>query len=594
MLIRPKKLNLRINNPHYRGTMNIKQIIPAFDWLSTYNKEAFKGDLSAGLTVGVMLIPQGMAYAMIAGLPPIYGLYAATIPLIIYALLGTSRQLAVGPVAMVSLLTAAGIGTLADGGTELYILLAITLAFMVGMIQFLLGVFRLGFLVNFLSHPVISGFTSAAALIIGLSQLKHLLGVSMTRTNYVHEIIIQAVEQFGNINWITFAIGIGGIFLIKGIKKISAAIPSQLVAVVFGILVVLLFGLTEQGVKIVGEVPSGLPSFSMPDFNIATLQALFPVAMAIALVSFMESIAVAKSIQAKHKDYEIVANQELIALGLANIGGSFLQSYPVTGGFSRTAVNDQAGAKTGMSSIISAALIVLTLLFLTPLFYYLPQAILASVIMVAVFGLIDFKEAKHLWQANRSDFWMLAVTFIGTLALGIEEGIGLGVILSLAMIIFRTTRPHIAELGKVPNTHFYRNIERFKEVEQQKDSLIIRFDAQLYFANSSFFKEQVQALAAKKGTDLKNIILNFDSINNIDSSAAHMLEELVIDFKEKEVTILFTGVKGPVRDALERSHLLDKIGTQHFFMSVQEAVDYLDKKKNGHPVLEDYILQTNV
>ncbi len=574
--------------------MNIKQIIPAFDWLSTYNKEAFKGDLSAGLTVGVMLIPQGMAYAMIAGLPPIYGLYAATIPLIIYALLGTSRQLAVGPVAMVSLLTAAGIGTLADGGTELYILLAITLAFMVGMIQFLLGVFRLGFLVNFLSHPVISGFTSAAALIIGLSQLKHLLGVSMTRTNYVHEIIIQAVEQFGNINWITFAIGIGGIFLIKGIKKISAAIPSQLVAVVFGILVVLLFGLTEQGVKIVGEVPSGLPSFSMPDFSIATLQALFPVAMAIALVSFMESIAVAKSIQAKHKDYEIVANQELIALGLANIGGSFLQSYPVTGGFSRTAVNDQAGAKTGMSSIISAALIVLTLLFLTPLFYYLPQAILASVIMVAVFGLIDFKEAKHLWQANRSDFWMLAVTFIGTLALGIEEGIGLGVILSLAMIIFRTTRPHIAELGKVPNTHFYRNIERFKEVEQQKDSLIIRFDAQLYFANSSFFKEQVQALAAKKGTDLKNIILNFDSINNIDSSAAHMLEELVTDFKEKEVTILFTGVKGPVRDALERSHLLDKIGTQHFFMSVQEAVDYLDKKKNGHPVLEDYILQTNV
>ncbi len=574
--------------------MNRNQFIPSLDWISTYNKDQFKGDLSAGLTVGVMLIPQGMAYAMIAGLPPIYGLYAATIPLVIYALLGTSRQLAVGPVAMVSLLTAAGIGTLADGGTELYILLAITLAFMVGMIQFLLGVFRLGFLVNFLSHPVISGFTSAAALIIGLSQLKHLLGVSMTRTNYVHEIILQAVAQAGHINWITFAIGISGIVLIKGIKKISPAIPSQLVAVVFGILVVMVFGLTTQGVKIVGEVPSGLPSFSMPDFSISTWQTLFPIATAIALVSFMESIAVAKSIQAKHKDYEIVANQELIALGVANIGGSFLQSYPVTGGFSRTAVNDQAGAKTGMASIISAALIVLTLLFLTPLFYYLPQAILASVIMVAVFGLIDFKEAKHLWYANRSDFWMLAVTFIGTLVLGIEEGIGLGVILSLAMIIFRSTRPHIAELGKVPNTHFYRNVERFKEVEQRKDSLIIRFDAQLYFANSNFFKEQVHTLAAKKGTALKNIILNFNSINDLDSSAAHMLEELVVDYKENGVTILFTGVKGPVRDALERSHLLEKMGSQHFFMSVQDAVNFIDKKKNDYPVLENYILQTNV
>lgn len=574
--------------------MNIKQYIPAFDWLANYNKNQFKGDLSAGLTVGVMLIPQGMAYAMIAGLPPIYGLYAATLPLVIYALLGTSRQLAVGPVAMVSLLTAAGVGTLAEGGTALYISLAITLAFMVGAIQFLLGIFRLGFLVNFLSHPVISGFTSAAALIIGLSQLKHLLGISMARTNYIHEILIQAVEKFGTINWVTFAIGIGGILVIKGVKKLSKSIPSQLIAVVFGIIMVLAFGLTEQGVKIVGEVPSGLPFFSMPDFSMTTLQSLFPVALAIALVSFMESIAVAKSIQAKHKNYEIISNQELIALGLANVGGSFLQSYPVTGGFSRTAVNDQAGAKTGMASIISAILIVLTLLFLTPLFYYLPNAILASVIMVAVFGLIDLAEAKHLWHADRSDFWMLTATFIGTLALGIEEGIGIGVILSLAMIIFRTTRPHIAELGRIPNTHFYRNVDRFDQLEQRKDVLIMRFDAQLYFANIQFFKEKLAAFVVQKGVGLKTIILNFDSIIMIDSSAAQILEEIVFDYKANDVKILFTNVKGPVRDAMERSNLIKIIGQQNCFMSVQKAVNFVDNQQSSSSgQFKNYTSQVN-
>ncbi len=574
--------------------MNLKAFVPALDWLANYKKEHFKGDLSAGLTVGVMLIPQGLAYAMIAGLPPIYGLYASTLPLIIYALLGTSRQLAVGPVAMVSLLTAAGIGTMATGGTSNYIALAITLAFLVGLIQFLLGVFRLGFLVNFLSHPVISGFTSAAALIIGLSQLKHLLGIDLGRSHHVHEILLEAFERIGELNWATFAIGIGGIILINGIKKINKAIPGSLLAVVFGILVVMGFGLTEQGVKIVGEVPQGLPFFDMPDFSMATIKALLPVALAISLVSFMESIAVAKAIQAKHKDYKVVPNQELIALGLANIGGSFLQSYPVTGGFSRTAVNDEAGAKTGMATIISAGLIVLTLLFLTPLFYFLPNAILASIIMVAVFGLIDIKEARHLWSANRSDFWMLVATFIATLTLGIEQGIGIGVVLSLAMIIFRTTRPHIAELGKVPGTHFYRNVNRFEQVEERKDLLIFRFDAQLYFANTSFFRDSLEELVTEKGTALKTIILCFNSINNIDSSAAHAIEEIVEDYKSNHIKVIFTGVRGPVRDAMERAHLMEKIGTKNCFMGIQEAVDFIhgEESKNGK-TLDEYTLQTN-
>ncbi len=573
--------------------MNVKQFLPVLEWLPKYNSDLLKGDLSAGLTVGVMLIPQGMAYAMLAGLPPIYGLYASTIPLIIYAVLGTSRQLAVGPVAMVSLLTAAGVGAIAGGNMETYIALAIALAFFVGMIQFLLGAFRLGFLVNFLSHPVISGFTSAAALIIGLSQLKHLLGISLPNSHHIHEVLINAIKNIGSTNLFTLGIGVGGIALILGIKKINRAIPGPLLAVLFGILAVWGLGLYEQGVKIVGEVPEGLPSLVLPNINTETLGALLPTALAIALVSFMESIAVAKAIQAKHKNYKVVPNQELMALGLANIGGSFFQSYPTTGGFSRTAVNDQAGAKTGLATIISAALIVLTLLFLTPVFYYLPQAILASVIMVAVFGLIDFKEPVHLWSANRTDFWMLIVTFVATLALGIEQGIGIGVILSLAMVIFRTTRPHVAVLGKVPGSKYYRNVERFREVEVRSDLLILRFDAQLYFANITYFKETIEELVARKGEKLKAVILNAESINNMDSSAVHAVEELTDELRAQNIKVMFSGVKGPVRDAMKKGHLVQKIGEQCFFMTVQEAVDYFDEEI-GKPQFQEYTLQNNV
>lgn len=577
--------------------MNVKKYIPAISWLSTYNKTQFKGDLIAGLTVGIMLIPQGMAYAMIAGLPPIYGLYASTLPLIIYALMGTSRQLAVGPVAMVSLLTAAGIGVIAEGGTAQYIALAITLALMVGVIQFLLGVFRLGFLVNFLSHPVISGFTSAAALIIGLSQLKHLIGVDIPRSHHIFEILGHAFQQLDQINWPTVAIGIGGILLIKGAKRINRSIPGPLLAVAFGILIVYGLGLTGFGVKIVGTIPDGLPAFSLPIFEIETIGLLLPTALAIALVSFMESIAVAKAIQAKHKDYKVIPNQELRALGMANIGGAFFQSYPVTGGFSRTAVNDQAGAKTGMASIISAVLIVVTLLFLTPLFYFLPKAILASVIMVAVFGLIDWKEAIHLWNTNRSDFAMLIVTFLATLSLGIEQGIGMGVILSLAMIIYKSSRPHFAELGQIPQTHFYRNIKRFNQLQTFDDLLIVRFDAQLYFANINFFREKLEEMMQDRGDLLKTVIINAESIPHMDSSALHAIEDLVIDFKAKEINLYFSGVIGPVRDALAKGHIVDKIGQNHFFISVHEAVDYhfrLQNKPRQKNDFADFTLQTNV
>jgi SulP family sulfate permease len=571
--------------------MDIKQYIPILEWLPKYGQKALKGDLAAGLTVGVMLIPQGMAYSMLAGLPPIYGLYASIIPLILYAIFGTSRQLAVGPVAMVALLIAAGVSTLAETGTESYVHLAIVLALLVGLIQLLMGIFRLGFLVNFLSHPVVSGFTSAAALIIGFSQLKHLLGIDIARSNYVHEILQTAFQNAAEVNVYTLGIGLTAIAIILLIKKVKFKIPGPLVAVVFGVLVVYLLGLQTEGVKIVGDVPKGLPSFSLPSFSWEQLSRLFPIALTISFISFMESIAVAKAIQSKHKNYEVIPNQELIALGVANIGGSFFQAFPTTGGFSRTAVNDQTGAKTGMASIISAGLIILTLLFLTPLFYFLPKAILASVIMVAVFGLIDIKEAIRLWKNYRPDFWMLAVTFVGTLALGIEEGVLIGVVLSLAMMIYETARPHYAILGKIPDKPHYKNISRFDNLEVRKDVLIIRFDARLYYANIEYFLNELKRSITQKGERLKLFILDAGSLNGIDSSGVHALEEIDEFCKSKDVIFNIVSLKGPVRDILHRCDLYDKLGEDHFFLRIQHAIDALDKMTLNR--YREYTLQTN-
>jgi len=571
--------------------MNIKSIFPILDWLPSYKKTWLKGDLGAGLTVGVMLIPQGMAYASIAGLPPVYGLYASIIPLLIYAVFGTSRQLAVGPVAMVSLLTATAIGSFAGLSTEQYIMYAILLAFLVGALQFFLGLFRLGFLVNFLSHPVVSGFTSAAALIIGLSQLKSLLGINIPRSHHINEILGNAFDKFDAINWISFAVGVGGIALILVIEKVNKSLPSQLFAVVYGILVVTFFGLNdgENAIKIVGTIPASLPSFGIPALEMDLINSLLPMAITIAMVSFMQSIAVAKAIQSKHRDYKVLPNQELIGLGLANVFGSFFQSYPTTGGFSRTAVNDQAGAKTGLAAIISAVLIIVTLLFLTPLFYNLPKTILASVIMVAVFGLIDYKEAIHLWKSNRTDFFLLLITFLATLTIGIEKGIGLGVILSLVLVILKTTRPHFAVLANIHGTHFYRNVARFgKEVILKEAILIVRFDAQLYFANTTFFKEKIEEFIAEKGDQLQLLIIDGESMNDLDSSGVHALLDVIDTNQSKGIKTAFSGMKGPVRDAMRKGGVIDKITFDHCFMSIQEAVDCYENMCNDTPVEKKY------
>jgi len=576
--------------------LKIKNTFPILTWLPNYKKDWLKGDIAAGLTIGIMLVPQGIAYAMIAGLPPIYGLYTAMIPQIIYAIFGTSRQLAVGPVAMDSLIVASGVATLAKIGTEHFIEFAIILAFMMGVLQVIFGVFKLGFLVNFLSRPVISGFTSAASLIIGLNQLKYLLGVDIQRNNKLQGLLIGAFQHLKEIHWITFFIGIISIVILIFFKRYVKKIPAALIVVTFGILLVKIFNLEQTGVQILGEIPKGLPIFKVPSFSKQILIDLFPISLTLSFIAFLEAISVSKAIELRHSNYKVIPNQELIALGMGNIIGSFFQTYPATGGLSRTAVNDQAGAKTPLAAIISALVIALTLMFLTPVFYYLPKAVLAAIIMVAVFGLLDFSVPKHLLKYSKRDLIILNVTLIITATVGIKEGILVGVVLSLVMLIYKSTKPHIAILGKVPGTHFYRNIKRFNEIEIDEEILIVRFDAQLHFANTAFFKDKLQEFAKFKGEKLKILIIDGESLNNLDSSAIYALNELLDYFKTKEIKVLFTGLKGPVRDTFDKSGLINKIGFDQCFMSIQEAVDaYTEQKKNKQKNLKylKYIKQTN-
>lgn len=561
------------------------------DWIKNYQSVDFKPDLIAGLTVGVMLIPQAMAYAMLAGLPPIYGLYASTVPLIIYSFFGSSKHLSVGPVAIDPILIVAGISAFALAGSEDYIAMAITLALMVGLIQFSLGILKLGFLVNFLSHPVITGFTSAAAIIIGLSQLKNLLGIEISNNQYLQDIIRSVIQQAENIHWMTFLIGAIGISFLLLFNRFLPSFPAPLFMLVISIILVRIFHLDIYGVSIIGEVPQGLPMPGLPLIDLPVLKKLLPTAFALALLSFMESMAIARTIQAKYKTYKIIPNQELIALGLANAFGSLFKAFPVSGGFSRSILNEQSGAKTNLSSIISALIIILTLLFLTPLFFYLPKVVLACIIIVAVSKLINFKEAKHLLRIDRKDFLMMLVTFLCTLFLGIGEGIGIGVALSLAWIIFEASYPHYAELGRVPGTHTYRNVKRYKDLVIENDILIFRFDAPLFFANIDRFRELLLSYKSNRKEEIKAIIIDMESNTSVDSSALVVLSDLLDELQKDNIKLLFTDVKGPVRDKFHKSGLTKKIGETNFFLTIEDAINSL----SGIQSTSDHLLtlQTN-
>lgn len=559
---------------HHLKDLRLKQFFPILTWLPNYKKAYLSGDLSAGLTVGILLIPQGMAYAMIAGLPPVYGLYASVVPQIIYAIFGTSRQLSVAPVAMDSLLVATGISVLAVEGTDAYITFAIMLALFMGIAQFTLGMIRMGFITNLLSKPVISGFTSAAALIIGLNQLKYLMGIDVSRGHEIHKILASAFEKIGEVHWLTLIIGITGIAFIKLSKKFLPKLPGALITVVVGILVVFGLGLDEKGVSIVQDIPQGLPAFMMPDLSWELVEKLLPLSLTIAVVAYMEAFSVAKAIEAKRRNYKVRPNQELIALGAANIVGSLFQSYPVTGGFSRSAVNEQSGAQTPLASLISAALVALTLLFLTPLFYHLPHAILAAIIMVAVSGLIDTKYVYTLWKTNKVELGLLLATALVTVVFGMVPGIVSGIILSVLILLFKAANPHMALLGRVKGFSEYRNLKRFEDLETWEELMIVRVDVPFVFVNIQTIKERITNAALNREGKLKYVILDAGSMVHIDATGIVGVRDLIDSLKEKEITLLFAEVIGPVRDALYKNDLVNSESGKMFFLTTDDAVKY--------------------
>jgi SulP family sulfate permease len=578
--------------------------LPLARSLQRYGRADLWTDVAAGLTVGVVLIPQGMAYALIAGLPPVFGLYAAVVPMAVYALLGTSRHLSVGPAAMAALLVASGVAPLAGGDPNRYLTIAVFLSALVGAIQLLMGLARAGFLVNLLSHPVLGGFTAAAAVMIATSQLGALAGVDLG-TGHVHEILAALAHSWRDVHLLTVAVGGSAIAAGLGLRAAFPRLPAPMLIVVAGTAASWFFGFGHLGVQIVGEIPSGLPVPAVPGLAIpglrdlgghispSDIRALLPVAGAIALVGFMESIAVAK-VYASRFRYDLDADQELRALGISNLAAALFQSFPVTGGFSRTAVNADAGAKTQVAALVSAGVIAVTLVFLTPLFHHLPKAILAAIIVVAVAGLVDVKGARELWRIDRKDFALMLVTFVATIFLGIEEGILIGAGLSMAVVLEQITRPHIALLGRVPGTDRFVDRRRNPNTELPVGVSILRMDASLFYGNAEGFRDALRATFASTVACMRQrppedggspcLVIDAYPVNRTDSTGLHVMHEVFEEILDGGGRVFLAGVKGPLRDKLESGGIVRMLGSDCFHPELRGAVEAATRAATPHQV----------
>ena len=562
------------------------QYLPVLTWGRTYTRQSFTNDLTAAIIVTIMLIPQSLAYAMLAGLPPQMGLYASILPITLYAVFGTSRSLAVGPVAVVSLLTAASISRIATPGSDDYIVAAIALAFLSGVFLVVMGVFRLGFMANFLSHPVIAGFITASGLIIAASQLKAILGISAEGHN-----LVQLAESLWahrqDINWITALIGslttaflfwvrkgLLPLLLALGLSEPVAKIMAKagpVAAIVATTALVWLLDLQSYGVKIVGSVPQGLPPLTMPKFSLDLWSSLLTSAILISVIGFVESISVAQTLAAK-KRQRIDPDQELIGLGAANIGASFTSGFPVTGGFSRSVVNYDAGAETPAAGAYTAGGLIFASVFLTPLIFFLPRATLAATIIVAVLSLVDFKILGKAWRYSKADFTAVTTTMAITLVVGVEVGVITGVLVSILIHLYKSSRPHIATVGQVPNSEHYRNILRY-DVITQPHILSIRVDESLYFANARFLEDHLFARATQQ-PQLRHVVLMCSAINDIDMSALDSLEAVNARLRDMGVSFHLSEVKGPVMDRLTGTEFLAQL-TGDIFLSQKRAMDQL-------------------
>jgi sulfate permease, SulP family len=572
------------DRPKNRAGFNgFKRYFPILNWAKSYDGDALTSDSVAAVIVTIMLIPQSLAYALLAGLPPEMGLYASILPLVAYAVFGTSRALAVGPVAVISLMTAAAVGNMALEGTAEYTLAAITLAFISGVILTVMGLFRLGFLANFLSHPVIAGFITASGLLIAVSQIGTLLGISAGG----HSLIELARNLAANLhlaNPITLVIGVtttAFLFWVrKGLKPllVRTGLPARLAdllakagpvaAVAVTALAVWVFDLEQKGVAIVGHVPNGMPPFSLPSFSGEIWGQLFVSALLISVIGFVESVSVAQTLAAR-KRQRIDPDQELVGLGTANIAAALSGGYPVTGGFARSVVNFDAGAETPAAGAFTAIGILLAAMFLTPLLYFLPKATLAATIIIAVLSLVDLSILKRSWGYSRLDFAAVATTIAITLGLGVEMGVSAGVILSIGLFLYKTSRPHVAEVGLVPGTQHFRNILRHK-VETYPHLVTLRIDESLYFANARFLEDYVTDRVTCD-EPIRHVVLMCSAVNEIDMSALESLEAINTRLRDMGISLHLSEVKGPVMDRLKRSHFLDDL-TGLVFLSQYDAM----------------------
>ena len=555
---------------------SLRQYFPILDWGRTYSRSAFSNDMIAAVIVTIMLIPQSLAYALLAGLPPEAGIYASIAPILLYAIFGTSRALAVGPVAVVSLLTASAIGQVAEQGTAGYAVAALTLAFLSGGFLVLMGVFRLGFLANFLSHPVIAGFITASGILIATSQLKHILGVT-AHGHTLPEMVGSILTHLDEINWITVAIGVGAtafLFWVRknlkpslrrlGVPPLLADILTKagpVAAVVATTMAVWALDLAARGVNIVGTVPQSLPPLTLPGLSPDLIGALVVPAILISVIGFVESVSVAQTLASK-KRQRIDPDQELIGLGAANLGAAFTGGYPVTGGFARSVVNFDAGAETPAAGAFTAIGLGIAALALTPLVYYLPNATLAATIIVAVLSLVDLSILKKTWGYSRADFVAVAVTILLTLGLGVEIGVASGVAISVLLHLYKTSRPHVAEVGLVPGSQHFRNIHRH-EVSTDPTLVTLRVDESLYFVNARFLEDMVQRRVTD-GCAIRNVVLMCSAVNEVDYSALESLEAINHRLKDMGVGLHLSEVKGPVMDRLKRSQFIDDLNGQVF------------------------------
>jgi len=565
---------------------------PAVQWFKHYSGTHFRDDLIAAVIVTILLIPQSLAYAMLAGVPPEVGLYASIMPLIGYALFGTSRTLSVGPVAVISLMTATSLGAVVDELSISYLEAATTLALLSGIMLCIMGVLRLGFITHFLSHAVISGFISASGIIIAFGQLKHLLAVDVAGSN-LFSLIPSYLTHADQINLPTLVLGVTVVGLLYAAKSHAAALlkaigvpasiatpiarTAPIVAVALSIAAVLLLNLDEHGVAITGSIPAGLPSFSLSLPSIEVLEALWLPALLISIIGYVESVSVGRTLAAKRQQ-KVNPDQELLGLGAANLASAFSGAFPVTGGFARSVVNFDAGAVTQASSILAAVGIGLAALFLTPALYYLPTATLAATIIVAVLGLIDWQIFKSTWQTSRPDFWAVVVTVVITLIAGVEIGVASGVVVSIGLHLYRTSTPHIAEIGRVSGTEHFRNVRRYR-VETKRHLYCVRIDESLFFANASYLEDHITDIVYKRGA-ITDVVLNCAAVNEIDFSALEMLEALNTQLLDQGVILHLAEVKGPVLDRLSRGHLRATLSGR-IFLTQNEAYNTLSSRQLG-------------